>query len=103
MTPHTVAALARALGVAALIALPHTVAAQGAVPLARESRVHSDSTSAPLSEPPGGKYKKVSTLVPLPDFVPSLCVAALLGVVPEAAVSQTAEAAWRPLHPENRP
>jgi len=72
MTSHTVAALAGALGVAALIALPHTVAAQGAVPLARESRVHSDSTVAPLREPPGGKYKKVSTLVPLPDFVPSL-------------------------------
>ena len=34
--------------------------------------MHPDSTAAQLHEPPGGKYRKVSTLVPLPDFVPGL-------------------------------
>lgn len=73
MKPLTVAALAGTLGVAALIALPHTVAAQREFPLPpAASRMHPDTTAAPLQEPPGGSYKKVSTLVALPDFVPGL-------------------------------
>ena len=67
----TVAALAGALGVALFVAVPNTAAAQREVPLVA-SRMHPDTTAAPLVEPPGGKYKKVSTLVPLPDFVPGL-------------------------------
>jgi hypothetical protein len=72
MKSLTVAALAAALGVGVLVAVPHTAAAQREVPLAGEYRMHPDTTSAPLHEPPGGKYKKVSTLVPLPSFVPGL-------------------------------
>jgi hypothetical protein len=72
MKSLTVTALAGVLGVGVLIALPPRVAAQREVPLASEYRIHPDSTAAPLREPPGGKYKKVSTLVPLPDFVPGL-------------------------------
>jgi hypothetical protein len=34
--------------------------------------MHPDTSAAPLQAPPGGLYKKVSTLVPLPDFVPGL-------------------------------
>jgi hypothetical protein len=65
------AGLAAALGVAAVIALPHTSEARREVPLAGESRVQTDPTAL-QREPPGGKYKKVSTLVALPDFVPGL-------------------------------
>ncbi|HEY6158194.1 MAG TPA: hypothetical protein VIV88_12110 [Gemmatimonadales bacterium] len=46
-------ALAGVLGVGMLVASPDTTAAQ-------------------QKAPPGGAYKKVSTLVPLPDFVPGL-------------------------------
>ncbi len=67
-----VAVLAGVLGVGMLVAIPDTAAAQREVPLAGENRMHPDSTAAPLHEPPGGKYRKVSTLVPLPDFVPGL-------------------------------
>jgi hypothetical protein len=67
-----VAVLAGVLSVGMLVAIPHTAAAQREVPLAGENRMHPDSTAAPLHEPPGGKYRKVSTLVPLPDFVPGL-------------------------------
>ena len=67
-----VAVLAGVLGVGMLVAIPGTAAAQREVPLAGENRMHPDSTAAPLHEPPGGKYRKVSTLVPLPDFVPGL-------------------------------
>ena len=67
-----VAVLAGVLGVGMLVAIPDTAAAQREVPLAAENRMHPDSTAAPLHEPPGGKYRKVSTLVPLPDFVPGL-------------------------------
>jgi hypothetical protein len=67
-----VAVLAGVLGVAMLVAIPDTATAQREVPLAGENRMHPDSTAAPLHEPPGGKYRKVSTLVPLPDFVPGL-------------------------------
>jgi hypothetical protein len=72
MKSLTVAALTGALAVGGLIALPDAVAAQREVPLASESRMHPDSTALQQQEPPGGKYKKVSTLVPLPDFVPGL-------------------------------
>jgi hypothetical protein len=65
-------ALAGAFAVGWLIALPHTAVAQRDVPLASQSSMHPDTTAALLQEPPGGKYKKVSTLVPLPDFVPGL-------------------------------
>lgn len=67
----TAAGLAAALGVAAVIALPHTTEALRETPLAGESRLHADSTAL-LREPPGGKYKMVSSLVALPDFVPGL-------------------------------
>jgi hypothetical protein len=67
-----VAVLAGVLGVGMLVAIPDTAAAQREVPLAAENRMHPDSAAAPLLEPPGGKYRKVSTLVPLPDFVPGL-------------------------------
>jgi hypothetical protein len=67
-----VAVLAGVLGVGMLVAIPETAAAQREVPLAGENRMHPDSTAAPLHEPPGGKYRKVSTLVALPDFVPGL-------------------------------
>ena len=67
-----VAVLAGVLGVGMLVAIPDTAAAQREVPLAGENRMHPDSTAAPMHEPPGGKYRKVSTLVPLPDFVPGL-------------------------------
>jgi hypothetical protein len=60
------------LFVGLLVAIPSTAAAQREVPLAAETRMHPDSTGAALHEPPGGKYRKVSTLVPLPDFVPGL-------------------------------
>ena len=67
-----IAVLAGVLGVGMLVAIPDTAAAQREVPLAAENRMHPDSTAAPLHEPPGGKYRKVSTLVALPDFVPGL-------------------------------
>jgi hypothetical protein len=67
-----VAVLAGLLGVGMLVAVPDTATAQRETPLAGENRMHPDSTAAPLHEPPGGKYRKVSTLVPLPDFVPGL-------------------------------
>ena len=72
MNALPVAVLAGLLGVGMLVAVPETAAAQREVPLAGENRMHPDSTAAPLHEPPGGKYRKVSTLVPLPDFVPGL-------------------------------
>jgi hypothetical protein len=67
-----VAVLAGVLSVCMVVAIPDTAAAQREVPLASQNRMHPDSTAAPLHEPPGGKYRKVSTLVPLPDFVPGL-------------------------------
>ena len=72
MKSLTVASLAGALAVGMLVVAPPPAAAQREVPLASESRMHPDSTAALRHEPPGGKYKKVSTLVPLPDFVPGL-------------------------------
>ena len=72
MNALPVAVLAGVLGVGMLVAIPETAAAQREVPLAGENRMHPDSTAAPLHEPPGGKYRKVSTLVALPDFVPGL-------------------------------
>jgi hypothetical protein len=72
MKSFTVAALAGALGLGMFVAAPNTAAAQRESPLPSASRMHPDSSAAPLQEPPGGKYKKVSTLVALPDFVPGL-------------------------------
>ena len=72
MNALPLAVLAGVLGVGMLVAIPETAAAQREVPLAGENRMHPDSTAAPLHEPPGGKYRKVSTLVALPDFVPGL-------------------------------
>ena len=65
-------ALTGALGIGILVAVPHPAEAQREVPLARTDRLHPDTTAALLHEPPGGKYKKVSTLVALPAFVPGL-------------------------------
>lgn len=64
--------LATALGVGMLFTFPDAAAAQRESPLPVASRMHPDSSTALLQEPPGGKYKKVSTLVALPDFVPGL-------------------------------
>src|SRR5688500_944841 len=72
MNALPVAVLAGVFGDGMLVAIPDTAAAQREVPLAAENRMHPDSAAAPLHEPPGGKYRKVSTLVPLPDFVPGL-------------------------------
>jgi hypothetical protein len=69
LTPSVIAGV---LGVGILFALPGTASAQRESPLPAASRMHPDTTTAPLREPPGGAYKKVSTLVPLPDFVPGL-------------------------------
>jgi hypothetical protein len=66
MKTFPVVALAGVFGVGLLVTMPDTAAAQREVPLAAEN------TLAPLHEPPGGKYQKVSALVPLPDFVPGL-------------------------------
>jgi fermentation-respiration switch protein FrsA (DUF1100 family) len=68
MKVFPVAVLAGALVM--LGSIPAPAAAQREVPLVE--RMHPDSTAALLHEPPGGKYKKVSSLVPLPDFVPGL-------------------------------
>jgi hypothetical protein len=64
--------LATALGVGMVFTVPNSAAAQRESPLPSASRMHADSSAAPLQEPPGGQYKKVSTLVALPDFVPGL-------------------------------
>jgi len=66
MKAFPVAVLAGVFGVGLLVTIPDIAAAQREVPLAAEN------TLAPLHEPPGGKYQKVSALVPLPDFVPGL-------------------------------
>ena len=64
--------LAIALGVGMVFAVPDTALAQRESPLPVASRIHPDSSATPLQEPPGDKYKKVSTLVALPDFIPGL-------------------------------
>ncbi|HZI28014.1 MAG TPA: hypothetical protein VFD64_07640 [Gemmatimonadaceae bacterium] len=61
-----VVVLAGVLSVGMLVATPNTAVAQ------REAARAGDTTLAPLHEPPGGPYRKVSGLVPLPDFVPGL-------------------------------
>jgi hypothetical protein len=66
MKAFPVAVLAGVFGIGLLVTIPDTAAAQREVPLAGENSL------APLHEPPGGKYQKVSALVPLPDFVPGL-------------------------------
>ncbi len=71
MKPLALATLVTALGVG-ILSVPDIAAAQRESPLPTASRMHPDSSTAPLQEPPGGKYKKVSTLVPLPDFIPGL-------------------------------
>ena len=65
------ATLVTALGVGTFT-VPGVAAAQRESPLPVAPRMHPDSSTAPLQAPPGGKYKKVSTLVPLPDFIPGL-------------------------------
>ena len=72
MKALSAAVLAGVFGVGLLVTIPNTADAQREVPLAAENRMHPDSSLAPLREPPGGKYRKVSTLVALPDFVPGL-------------------------------
>ena len=65
--------LATALGIGMLFTVPDMAAAQQREsPLPVANRMHPDTSAAPLQEPPGGAYRKVSTLVPLPDFVPGL-------------------------------
>jgi len=65
------ATLVAALGVG-ILTVPDVATAQRESPLPVASRMHPDSSAAPLHQPPGGKYKKVSSLVPLPDFIPGL-------------------------------
>jgi hypothetical protein len=65
-------ALASVLAVGMLVASPDTAAAQMKAQPVSPYRMHPDTSAALLHEPPGGAYKKVSTLVPLPDFVPGL-------------------------------
>ena len=73
MKRRALVTLTTALGVGIILTIPNTAAAQRESPLpAASSRMHPDSSAAPLQEPPGGNYKKVSTLVPLPDFIPGL-------------------------------
>ena len=72
MKALTVAALTGALAGVVLIALPNSAAAQRESPLANSPHQHLDTISTQLHEPPGGEYRKVSTLVPLPAFVPGL-------------------------------
>jgi hypothetical protein len=64
--------LATAVGVGMLFTFPDTAVAQRESPLPSPTRMHPEVPAAPVHEPPGGKYKKVSTLVALPDFVPGL-------------------------------
>src|SRR5687767_2909097 len=61
-----VVVLAGVLRVGMLVATPNTAVAQ------REAARAGDTILAPLHEPPGGPYRKVSGLAPLPDFVPGL-------------------------------
>jgi hypothetical protein len=68
----TLTALASLIGVGILVASPDTAAAQKTAEAASAYRMHPDTSAARLHEPPGGAYKKVSTLVALPDFVPGL-------------------------------
>src|SRR2546427_12648560 len=72
MNRLALAALAGVLGVGMLVASPDTAAAQQKAEPASAYRIHSDTTAAQQKAPPSGAYKKVSTLVPLPDFVPGL-------------------------------
>ena len=72
MKRRALVTLTTALGVGIILTIPNTAAAQRESPLPTASRMHPDSSTAPLQEPPGGNYKKVSTLVPLPDFIPGL-------------------------------
>jgi len=72
MNAFPVAILVGVLSVGMLVAIPNTAAAQREMPLAADNRMHPDTTAAALHEPPGGPYRKVSTLVPLPSFVPGL-------------------------------
>ena len=64
--------LAAVLGLGMLFTVPDVAAAQRESPLPAASRMHPDSSAVPLQEPPGGKYKNVSTLVALPAFIPGL-------------------------------
>ena len=66
MKAFPVGVLAGVFGIGLLVTIPNTAAAQREVPLAAEK------PAAPMHEPPGGKFKKVSALVSLPDFVPGL-------------------------------
>jgi len=65
MNRFALATLVTALGVG-MFAVPDVATAQQ-----RESPLPVASRSM-LQAPPGGNYKKVSTLVPLPDFIPGL-------------------------------
>lgn len=72
MKRFALAGLAGALGIGMLVTLPVDAAAQRETPLPSDARMHPDTSTIQLREPPPASYKKVSTLVPLPDFVPGL-------------------------------
>jgi hypothetical protein len=66
-------AVAAGFAAGMLFTFPASASAQRESPLPPvASRMHPDTTATPQLAPPGGAYKKVSTLVPLPDFVPGL-------------------------------
>lgn len=67
-----VSALAGVLGFGMLVASPDTAAAQGEALPGSANRIHSDIPTGQQKAPPRGAYQKVSTLVPLPDFIPGL-------------------------------
>ena len=71
MKRFALATLVTAVGIGAFF-VPDVAGAQRESPLPVASRMHPDSSKAPLLAPPGSEYKKVSALVTLPDFVPGL-------------------------------
>jgi hypothetical protein len=66
-------AVAAGFAAGMLFTFPGSASAQRETPLPPVSlRMHPDTSASPQQQPPGGAYKKVSTLVALPDFVPGL-------------------------------
>jgi hypothetical protein len=66
--------MGRVLSTAAVLALSVTVAACAGMNDRgmSDTGVSENSMHAPMMASPGGNYKKVSELVPLPDFIPGL-------------------------------
>ena len=72
MKRFALATLVTAMGLA-MVAVPDIAAAQQREsPLPSSTTTHANSSTTALNEPPGPNYKKVSTLVALPDFIPGM-------------------------------